>query len=293
MRSVIAAGAAIGALATWACSDSTGPSRPLPRPLDAPMLVSTNFNGVSTIGLLPPDGTGYQQRLETYAVVGPLAWAPDYQRFAFVTYYDRTIRTVNRDGTNSKAIYTSTFGPIDGLSWSPDGTRLAFSACGIYTIRPDGSGLDTLLGPTEPLCASGPFAGTWSPDGRQIAFYRIANHVAALHVMNADGTGIRQLIGGLYVLGWKPNWSPDGRQIAVVSRQAGPQDIWVVDADGANPRRVTDATDAADSSPVWSPDGQRIAFIRGRFPSRVMIVDAAGGVPAEVGSPENASALTW
>ncbi|WP_346384403.1 hypothetical protein [Nocardioides sp.] len=87
------------------------------------------------------------------------------------------------------------------VRFSPDGSLILFQdgrtsqRGALWTIRPDGSHLTKLFDDPD-LFASHP---TWSPDGRQILF--ALNPVAdyydhppnAFYVMDADGTGVRQV----------------------------------------------------------------------------------------------------
>jgi Tol biopolymer transport system component len=75
-------------------------------------------------------------------------------------------------------------------------------------------------------------------------------------VMNADGTGVRQLTSGK-TNDTHPTWSPDGKSIAFVRDE----DIYVMGADGAGPKRISDI-DAQESDPAWSPDGDWFAYIK-------------------------------
>ncbi|MBO0719957.1 MAG: PD40 domain-containing protein, partial [Blastocatellia bacterium] len=70
-------------------------------------------------------------------------------------------------------------------------------------------------------------------------------------MVNADGSGVKQLIGG----GMNPSWSPDGSKILY----EGFQGIWVVNADGSDAKRFIETV--PNSHPTWSPDGQQIAFM--------------------------------
>ena len=81
-------------------------------------------------------------------------------------------------------------------------------------------------------------------------------------VMNADGSGQRQLTSGKRVDG-SPSWSPDGRKIAFSSDRNGNTDICVIDANGSSETRLTD-NPASDSNPSWSPDGATILFTSSR-----------------------------
>ncbi len=70
-------------------------------------------------------------------------------------------------------------------------------------------------------------APVWSPDGTRIAFglgrYNLGTRDGALShvaVINADGTGLRQLTEATPGNHGFPSWSPDGRQI-VFDRRTG------------------------------------------------------------------------
>lgn len=116
----------------------------------------------------------------------------------------------------------------------------------------------------------------WSPDGSQIIFtLNSANAPGDVFVMNADGTGLKQLTHctqpclGMGVAAW----SPDGSTIAY-SEGDGPQRpngdpsvaaLWIMHADGSHPVQLTHPplpTSFADDGPAWSPDGTRLVFAR-------------------------------
>lgn len=99
-------------------------------------------------------------------------------------------------------------------------------------------------------------AGT-PPPLSQIAFWS-----AGLRVMNADGTGSRQLTSG--ATDYTPSWSPDGRTVVFSTDRVEvfDSDIWAINADGSGLRPLTSGPDH-DRFPAWSPDGSRIAFTRG------------------------------
>jgi Tol biopolymer transport system component len=78
-------------------------------------------------------------------------------------------------------------------------------------------------------------------------------------VMNADGSGQTQLLGGEAVGG--SVWSPDGAKIAFSRCSFGIEcDIWTMNTDGTGQTQIT--TGFYDEPRSWSPDGSEIAFSR-------------------------------
>jgi len=118
----------------------------------------------------------------------------------------------------------------------------------IFTLNPDGTELMKLADGRDPA---------WSPDGSGLAF-TIQRPGLGIAVMNADGTGVTELIDD-HAYAQSPSWSPDATRIAF-SAQNG---IYVMNADGTDVRRVDGYSGplaCADFEPSWSPDGATIAW---------------------------------
>src|SRR4029453_10003961 len=80
--------------------------------------------------------------------------------------------------------------------------------------------------------------------------------VTRLHVMNADGSGVRQLTEELDVRG-SPAWSPDGQWIAVAADRGGQPALFKLPINGGAP--VLLFKDFA-LDPVWSPSGRFLIY---------------------------------
>lgn len=131
----------------------------------------------------------------------------------------------------------------------------------IFTMSADGKG-EHRLTPREGGTPEGESVflqidPAWSPDATKIAFVSARTGAPHVYVMNADGSGTKELTSGDKASDTHPTWSPDGASIAF----ARDGDIYVMGADGSNAKRISDIN-AQESDPAWSPDGDWIAYIR-------------------------------
>jgi hypothetical protein len=152
---------------------------------------------------------------------------------------------------------------------SPDGSRLAYSAA-------DGIRIEDIAGGEETLTeAVGGYDLHWSPDGSQIAY--IGGSSIGTHVIQADGTGARQISGQSYeaVIGWAPN----GAEIYVAIPFTGGA-AWQVRAVNTNTPAwrdlfIIENGSAKSLSAALSPDGNWIAY-RSRDHTGVYLVRTNG-----------------
>src|SRR5207247_8089948 len=92
--------------------------------------------------------------------------------------------------------------------------------------------------------------------GGQIAFMSLRDGNWEIYVMNADGSGVRNLTSSPADDAIQ-TWSPDGSKIAFATNRDGNWEIYVVNANGSGARNLTN-NPANDDSPAWSPHGTKI-----------------------------------
>jgi len=162
--------------------------------------------------LMDPAG-GNQRRLTAQQAPGhpkfevQPEFSPDGLRVAFARTESDTrsaVFVIGVDGTSERRLTPWELGAIMP-HWSPDGRRIAFNSypdahpkgvsSNVYVVNADGSRLHRITDVRGGKRNAG--MGSWSPDGRRIAFpqwtvEKDGPHFS-LYLMNADGTGIRPL----------------------------------------------------------------------------------------------------
>jgi Tol biopolymer transport system component len=219
-------------------------------------------------------------------------------KIAFVNDRNGTpsIFTMSADGSNVEKLVVNN--PQGGYAvTSPNGKQILFSvriltkltfSYEFWTMDAKGNHVGRFLDETS----NRPFASTWSPDGKKVAYYQNGS----LWVVNADRSGARELTaadfsgaapnwskrgliaydrgGSIWVVnpksgkerrvgsGSQPSWSPDGRTLLCVAvpRSQTVNDIFVMNANGSGRKRLTATPNVNEVQPAWSPGGRWIAF---------------------------------
>jgi Tol biopolymer transport system component len=136
-------------------------------------------DGQPEIYVANADGSG-QARLTNHGDYdGQPAWSPDGSQIAFVRRESGGYRiwAMNADGSNQRPLSNQPYSADP--AWSPDGSQIAYDADGngdgwqeIWLMNADGSNQREVYDPPEGNTDA--WVGSWSPDGRYVAFTRIS-----------------------------------------------------------------------------------------------------------------------
>ena len=132
-------------------------------------------------------------------------------------------------------------------------------------------------------------AGSWSPDGKKLAFVSFAEGDNQISIMDVDDRSVERniTVAGVNAM-TNLAWSPDGESIAFTGLNGGISDLYVLNIETNDVRQLTNDR-FADLQPAWSPDGGRIAFTTDRGPDgsnfrtleyatlRLGVIDAQSG----------------
>ncbi|MEO5579210.1 MAG: hypothetical protein ABIR58_01015, partial [Gemmatimonadaceae bacterium] len=119
---------------------------------------------------------------------------------------------------------------------------------------------------------------TFSPDGRQIAFFSNRSRFPQIYTIDTDGANLELLTPftpGVRSYRAAPDWSPDGRAVAY-EQQNGDFQVWMINVRDKEPRRLT--SEGENEGPSWAPDGRHLAISSTRGGSKqIWILDSESG----------------
>ena len=174
------------------------------------------------------------------------------------------IRRLTQGGTNIRPIWTS------------GGDRVTFAsvrdgAQGIFWQPADGSGGAERLTTADDGAEHWP--GSWSPDGRTLAFSAGPLGTSAdrdLWILSPEGANAPELFYDSPGMTSHPKFSPDGHWLAYWSNESGSNEVWVqpFPASPGVKHRITQNT---GMHPLWSRDGTELFYRRSRILNRVGI----------------------
>ncbi len=156
------------------------------------------------------------------------------------------------------------------ISIAPDGAFLLVTLerrfSNLWTIPVEDTSRPTQLTFSSELL-HGDQGISWTPDGKDLVFTLLENHVDGnIWTINTETHERRQLTFDQGAVNWYPSVTPDGRSIIFSSNREGGTHIWQIDIEGNNLRQITEGDGESFSnisadgkwlvyaSPAWAPE---------------------------------------
>ena len=258
------------------------------------------------------DGLNARQITDGSSIAWNNHWSPDGKLIAFTGREtpdgELAVYVMNSDGSSRRRV--SSIAPEEGGAqwpvWSPDGRGLAIqvnsrkaATSHIWIVDlPTGRALK-LASHDQPYLDETP---SWFPDGAHIAFQSNRTGRMEVWIMNADGSGARQVTGlpqgtalpPSLTFGGAPRVSPDGSRILFTSNRTGRSQVYVMNDDGSGVRQLTSESEGV-FSPNWSPNGKRIVCgtDSSTGKNRIIVMNADGTGRRTISEAKGHQAPSW
>ncbi|MGZ3374584.1 MAG: hypothetical protein ACXU9Z_14935, partial [Gemmatimonadaceae bacterium] len=238
---------------------------PLVSPSAPRILFESNRTGKNQLWIISADGTGERQLTNRDTGVDGAEWAADGKSILYSVLVRDTswVYELWPDSARERPV-----GAYPGRAphFSPTRDRVLYdvgpwTASHLVMAYANGSSPRQITGDSITV-----WSGTWSPNGRLIAFTVSRPSGMSVWVMNADGTRPRQVThltpeeGRAQV----PAWHPDSHQLAFQSNVASPKGkstLWIVDLSTTGAMELgPHMTVHLDETPSWFSDGKSLAF---------------------------------
>jgi Tol biopolymer transport system component len=165
---------------------------------------------------------------------------------------------MNADGSGKFPLITDG-GGAGNESWSPDGMRVLVQRGGPQSLW----WIDVAtrrLTPVPIAFARSDRNPRLSPDGREIAYWKIeANGSTNTFIQAIDGGEPRRVTADKESMNY-PAWSPDGQWLVVTIKRGKDTHLGVVSKNGGPVEQITNEK-GLSSAHSWSPDGDQITYV--------------------------------
>lgn len=210
--------------------------------------------------IMNPDGSGYRRlttddtRQHYYASLSPDGQSVVYAAFREAGVYE--IYEMSLANGRVRQL-TDRLGVLNAPEISPDGKQIVFmhwiaatDRYEVWIMGRDGSKPHRMFDMTA-------WDPTWSPDGSQVLFASNRGSTNQLWVINADGSGLRQ-VSSLSDLRGRSDWSAQG-QIVTYGGGSWAREVFLMNADGSDQHRIS-PPGGNSQGPSFSPDGKWVTF---------------------------------
>jgi len=207
------------------------------------------------------DGQNMRNALNSSEPIISVAWSPDGQKIAYVSFEDRKpVVYVHELVTGRRIVLSNERGNNSAPSWTPDGKSLAVSLSKdgntqIYRVNADGSNLRRLTQgntiDTEPQ---------FSPDGKFLYFTSDRGGNPQIYRMSADGERGEpaRRITFKQPYATSPRISPDGKYLAYIGGAGGGFKLFLMNLATGDSTPMTDTS--FDESPSFADNGRYILY---------------------------------
>ena len=207
------------------------------------------------------DGQNMRNALNSSEPIISVAWSPDGQKIAYVSFEDRKpVVYVHELVTGRRIVLSNERGNNSAPAWAPDGKSLAISLSKdgntqIYRVNADGTNLRRLTQgntiDTEPQ---------FSPDGKFIYFTSDRGSNPQIYRMSADGERGEpaRRITFKQPYATSPRISPDGKFLAYIGGAGGGYKLFLMNLLTGDSTPMTDTS--FDESPSFAANGRYILY---------------------------------
>ena len=210
------------------------------------------------------DATGKKEPLMAGAAAIDPRFSPDGKRLAVSINGEIAVYDLERGGLlRLPAPAAVNVWPV----WAPDGKHIAYAATGgLWWVRSDGSSQPQLIFESK---TSSPAPGSFSPDGRRLAFHQAdAETSRDIWFLPLDTTdpdhpkpGAPELFLATKGADVEPAFSPDGRWLAYSSNESGGYHVFVRPFPEGAAGGQAQVSTAEGRFPIWSRNGKDLFYV--------------------------------